>query len=262
MSHRCRDYDGKLMFSIRTGTVMEGSNLEYRTWAVGIYLFTTNIKGVSSMRLHRELCINQKAAWFMLYRLERQEVGWLRTQVGRVQVHHLPPHQALTLPAAIESPVAGIQQERRERLSVHDEVGDDATAPLSPSGIPNGHGGAFENRLGESGCRLSGLLLGLTLGPTAFLGCVHAAQPHGDRGQLGRHIGAGVDLHGIAVHDPHDWPRVVGRAGGHGEERHDNERGSHSAWLGQFLKMQSNALLVFLRWISETQASCCCSDPA
>ena len=48
---------------------MEGSNLKYRAWAVGIYLFTTNIKGVSSMKLHRELGISQKAAWFMLHRL-------------------------------------------------------------------------------------------------------------------------------------------------------------------------------------------------
>ncbi len=72
MTHRCRDcYTGKskTMFSIKTGTVMEGSNLKYRAWAVGIYLFTTNIKGVSSMRLHRELGISQKAAWFMLHRL-------------------------------------------------------------------------------------------------------------------------------------------------------------------------------------------------
>ena len=70
MTHRCREKAcGKKMFSIKTGTVMEGSNLKYRAWAVGIYLFTTNIKGVSSMRLHRELGISQKAAWFMLHRL-------------------------------------------------------------------------------------------------------------------------------------------------------------------------------------------------
>ena len=72
MTHRCRDCmtgKSKTMFSIKTGTVMEGSSLKYRAWAVGIYLFTTNIKGVSSMRLHRKLGISQKAAWFMLHRL-------------------------------------------------------------------------------------------------------------------------------------------------------------------------------------------------
>ena len=66
------------MFSIKTGTVMEGSNLKYRIGAIGTYLFTSNIKGISSMRLHRELGIGQKSAWFMLHRLRKvmeMEIG-------------------------------------------------------------------------------------------------------------------------------------------------------------------------------------------
>ena len=69
MTHRCRDCPKKPFFSLRKGTVMEGSKLSYRAWAVALYLFTTNIKGISSMRLHRELGISQKAAWFMLHRI-------------------------------------------------------------------------------------------------------------------------------------------------------------------------------------------------
>lgn len=71
MTHRCRDCPEKTFFSLRKGTVMEGSKLPYRVWAIGIYLFMTNIKGISSMRLHRELGISQKAAWFMLHRLRK-----------------------------------------------------------------------------------------------------------------------------------------------------------------------------------------------
>ena len=71
MTHRCRDCPKRPMFSVRKGTVMESTKLPYRAWAVGIYLFTTNIKGVSSMKLHRELGIGQKAAWFMLARLRK-----------------------------------------------------------------------------------------------------------------------------------------------------------------------------------------------
>ncbi len=72
MTHRCRECmsgKSKTMFTVRIGTVMESTKMPYRAWAVGIYLFTTNIKGVSSMKLHRELGISQKAAWFMLHRL-------------------------------------------------------------------------------------------------------------------------------------------------------------------------------------------------
>ena len=71
MTHRCRDCANRPMFTVRIGTVMEGTKMAYRIWAIGIYLYTTNIKGVSSMRLHRELGISQKAAWFMLHRLRK-----------------------------------------------------------------------------------------------------------------------------------------------------------------------------------------------
>ena len=57
------------MFTLRHGSGMEGTKIPYRAWAVGIYLFSANIKGISSMQLHRKLKIGQKAACFMLHRL-------------------------------------------------------------------------------------------------------------------------------------------------------------------------------------------------
>lgn len=69
MTHRCNDCPTKRMFSVKVGTVMQGSKLKYRVWAISIYLFSSNLKGISSMKLHRELGIGQKAAWFMLHRL-------------------------------------------------------------------------------------------------------------------------------------------------------------------------------------------------
>ena len=86
MTHRCRDCPGKSMFSVKMGTVMEGSKLPYRAWAVGIYLFTTNIKGISSMKLHRELGIGQKAAWFMLARLRKAYESEVDPFSGPVEV--------------------------------------------------------------------------------------------------------------------------------------------------------------------------------
>lgn len=69
MPHRCRTCPKKRMFSVKTGTLMAGSNLPYRMWAAAIYLFVAKIRGFSSMSLHREFGIGQKAAWFMLHRL-------------------------------------------------------------------------------------------------------------------------------------------------------------------------------------------------
>ena len=56
-------------FGVRIGTQMESSRIPLRKWAIAIYLFTTSLKGVSSMKLHRDLRITQKSAWYMLRRL-------------------------------------------------------------------------------------------------------------------------------------------------------------------------------------------------
>ena len=71
MTHRCRECPKKPMFTVRIGTIMEQTRLKYRVWAIGMYLYTTNLKGISSMKLHRELGITQKAAWFVLHRLRK-----------------------------------------------------------------------------------------------------------------------------------------------------------------------------------------------
>ena len=86
MTHRCRDCPKRSMFTLRMGTVMECTKLKYRVWAIGIYLFTTNIKGISSMRLHRELGIGQKAAWFMLQRLRKASETGSSVFSGPVEV--------------------------------------------------------------------------------------------------------------------------------------------------------------------------------
>lgn len=67
MPYRCRDC--RKYFSIKTGTVMAGSPLPLLKWVYAIYLDTTSLKGVSSMRLHRDIGITQKTAWHMQQRI-------------------------------------------------------------------------------------------------------------------------------------------------------------------------------------------------
>ena len=71
-------YVCKSHFSVKKGTVMERSHISYQHWAIGTYLFATNLKGVSSMKIHRDLGITQKSAWFMVHRLRE---SW-KTLVG------------------------------------------------------------------------------------------------------------------------------------------------------------------------------------
>ena len=65
--YRCRDC--RKDFSAKTGTLMEGSNLGFQTWALAMYLLSTNLKGVSSMKLHRDLGVTQKTAWHLAHRI-------------------------------------------------------------------------------------------------------------------------------------------------------------------------------------------------
>ena len=67
MPYWCSDCRG--YFSVKTGTPLASSNIPLRKWAIGIYLCLTSLKSVSSMKLHRDLNISQKSAWFMLHRI-------------------------------------------------------------------------------------------------------------------------------------------------------------------------------------------------
>ena len=72
MPFRCRNYKecGK-KFSVKTATVMAGSNLGYQIWAMATYLLTTSSISVSSMKLHRDLGITQSAAWHLAHRIRK-----------------------------------------------------------------------------------------------------------------------------------------------------------------------------------------------
>ena len=66
----CRSY-----FSVRTGTALERSKVPLRKWRIAIYLEMTSLKSISSMKLHRDIGVNQRTAWFMLHRIRQAWTG-------------------------------------------------------------------------------------------------------------------------------------------------------------------------------------------
>ncbi len=48
---------------------MHSSKLPLSTWAIAFFLCSTNLKGVSSMKLHRDLGIRQATAWHLAHRI-------------------------------------------------------------------------------------------------------------------------------------------------------------------------------------------------
>ena len=69
MPYRCSDC--RSYFSVKTGTAMRQSHIPLRKWVFAIYLHLTNLKGVSSMKLHRDIGVRQATAWFMLQRIRK-----------------------------------------------------------------------------------------------------------------------------------------------------------------------------------------------
>jgi len=56
-------------FTVRIGTVMQGSHLPLLTWAQAVYLVTSSSKGISAVKLGEMLGVSYKTAWFLGHRI-------------------------------------------------------------------------------------------------------------------------------------------------------------------------------------------------
>ena len=84
MPFRCRDR--KKYFSVKTGMSLLASNLPLQNWVWAIYLESTSLERISSMKLHRDLGITQTTAWFMLQRIRAGLIPNTDTPEGPIEV--------------------------------------------------------------------------------------------------------------------------------------------------------------------------------
>lgn len=56
-------------FSVTVGTYFENTNIKLQKWFAALYLFTASGDGINSCQLGRILELNQKTAWFIMYRV-------------------------------------------------------------------------------------------------------------------------------------------------------------------------------------------------
>ncbi|MXZ54654.1 MAG: IS1595 family transposase [Gammaproteobacteria bacterium] len=73
-------------FTVKTDTIMHNSKLPLSKWALAFYLYSTNLKGVSSMKLHRDLGITQKSAWHLVHRIREVWNDETAKMAGPVEV--------------------------------------------------------------------------------------------------------------------------------------------------------------------------------
>lgn len=54
-------------FTVKTDTIMHASKLPLSKWALAYYLISTNLKGISGVRMAQYLGVTEKIAWFLLH---------------------------------------------------------------------------------------------------------------------------------------------------------------------------------------------------
>ena len=119
MPFRCRDC--RRRFSTKTGTFMEGSKIGYQNWLYAFYLFATNLKAISSKKLHRELGISQKSAWFMAHRLR--------------QAWNTRPEEPMEGPAETDTTYMGGKRKNMPKRKLAVLTGRDAVGKTAVTGI-------------------------------------------------------------------------------------------------------------------------------
>ncbi|MBK7360544.1 MAG: IS1595 family transposase [Saprospiraceae bacterium] len=68
-SYRCANRKCDLPFTVRTGSIFEGSKVELRKWFQAVYEITTCKKGISSVELGTRIGVSQKTSWQMSHKV-------------------------------------------------------------------------------------------------------------------------------------------------------------------------------------------------
>lgn len=57
-------------FSVTVGTVLEGTHMPLKKWIKAVQMLCDTGNNMSIMRLHLELCITYKSAWWVAFRIK------------------------------------------------------------------------------------------------------------------------------------------------------------------------------------------------
>ena len=66
---KCRGKHPRAQFSVKVGTIFEGSPIALKSWLLAVWMITNCKNGISSYEIARHLGITQKTGWFMLHRI-------------------------------------------------------------------------------------------------------------------------------------------------------------------------------------------------
>ena len=85
----CMDCTKLKQFSVKVGTIFEGSPIKLDKWFAAMWMLTNAKNGISSYEIHRAIGVTQKTAWFMMHRIRvaMQTGSFVKTKMqGIVEV--------------------------------------------------------------------------------------------------------------------------------------------------------------------------------
>jgi len=121
-SYRCSERQCDLPFTVRTGSIFEGSKVELRKWLQAAYELSTAKKGISSVELAVRIGVSQKTAWFINHRL-------------RAMLEETSPELLTGMVEADESYVGGKNKNRHENKKIEGSQGRSAADKTPVLGI-------------------------------------------------------------------------------------------------------------------------------
>ncbi|MEO6833124.1 MAG: IS1595 family transposase, partial [Chitinophagaceae bacterium] len=116
-SYRCSESACKLPFTVRTGTIFEGSKVELRKSFQAIYEITTSKKGISSIELGTRIGVSQKTAWLLNHKI--------RTMLAETQ-----PELLEGMIEVDETFVGGKQKNRHANKRIDYSAGEQDKTPV------------------------------------------------------------------------------------------------------------------------------------
>lgn len=82
----CKEKHPRKQFSVKVGTIFEGSPVGLDKWIAAIWMLANAKNGVSSYEIARAIGVTQKTAWFMLARIRAaMEDGTFNLMEGTVE---------------------------------------------------------------------------------------------------------------------------------------------------------------------------------
>lgn len=149
-AYRCSEKGCLLPFTVRTGTIFEGSKVEFRKWLHAIYELSTAKKGISSVELAIRIGVSQKTGWFINHRLRemlKQTAPETLTGVSEIDETFVGgkesnKHESKKLKAGRgavgKTPVFGVVNSGKVRTQVVTDVSGQTLLPLVYNNIEAG----------------------------------------------------------------------------------------------------------------------------